>query len=759
MNCKIEGCTWPAEYGDGFCLWHAPVADKRISPDDFNQRFFGQVASSGNFAGFVFPAEISIDIDKWPYRLNFENAVFEGYVTIVSRGAGGEIICNGADFKAGLDISDSTFKDGVAFRGARFHPAPKLTNDGRSYCLDADSAIFRSAADFGGAEFYGRDVLFRHTTFGADVRFDDAKFWVNDPTASGNPLAQFEQSLFQNVPGTPITPISFCDMRLEKGTLRFYKSVFKFRKVMFYLTELNSGSMEFSDCDFEDCGDVNFSSMKLCRFAKLLLEQNNFMASPLYLSDCVSDNSQLILRGARGRKFHASSVSLRGLNLVGGQLRLEALILTESDLSLARAQMNGGEFSMIGCRVDCENFDFSNVHFHCHQNEISGCRIQAEIISFDRSNFGADTLLHNCRLRAEEIGFYATEFHGTSFTLESCQLIGNINFSENDIAGRVELSNVRIGEVASFDFNAPNFISFDEQAPLVIFRKIKFSPYLTFFEDIGLGDFTEFFTCKSHPLVAFRECLLKDVYFAGNDMSLISFYSSAYFEDSFFTPSDWPPFKEPLALGLPRPYFARRRGVVREEEDYEFYAKKANREKYFNIEMPESKDEVSEIYLRLKAAADSARDHHRASEFYYNEFRMKRRAILEFRKEDGKIYRVFKWAFHLKLWQYRLYQWFAGYGEKPLWSAAWFVSLGAFFSIVHWQRGLQSEHFGNGFGAALTYTLSRLTPGGYLPLSKVEVFPLCPGFASFCWSLANSTSMLLMLVFVGVGLKRHFRRF
>jgi hypothetical protein len=57
---------------------------------------------------------------------------------------------------------------------------------------------------------------------------------------------------------------------------------------------------------------------------------------------------------------------------------------------------------------------------------------------------------------------------------------------------------------------------------------------------------------------------------------------------------------------------------------------------------------------------------------------------------------------------------------------------------------------------SVLFTFSRIIPVNYLPFDRSKFVPL---HDDVFISIANSFILVMLLIFIGIGLKRHFRRF
>jgi len=126
-----------------------------------------------------------------------------------------------------------------------------------------------------------------------------------------------------------------------------------------------------------------------------------------------------------------------------------------------------------------------------------------------------------------------------------------------------------------------------------------------------------------------------------------------------------------------------------------------------------------------------------------------------------------------------MYKVFAGYGEKPAWSALWFgvsafafsflymmvgfrnsegkiIQYGLDFSCNGFQSLINAETWGD-WGSCLLYSLYRVIPTNYLPFPRIDIVPAT--LIGSLLAVVNSVILLLLVTFIGVGLKRTFRRF
>lgn len=278
-------------------------------------------------------------------------------------------------------------------------------------------------------------------------------------------------------------------------------------------------------------------------------------------------------------------------------------------------------------------------------------------------------------------------------------------------------------------------------------------------------------------------------------MSLFSFYRSAFFEEAFISHGRWRSVRERVISFLPFITFSRRYVILEDllEVEQSFRVPAGDRGKSpstvlktTGIEFPQDYTQLAELYLRFKAAADNAKDYQLASWFYFNEFEMKRRAL--FQRDPDKTLSPMHALFLLTrpdAMLYSCYRVLAGYGEKPIWSLLWFSLFSVMFaagrllngftvisesgretlinydlcvSSVGWET-VCSLVFWKHFAAALSLTLYRVLPATYLPDIGLGVQEASGTAGDILFSLANTVVLVILVVFMGIGLKRHFRRF
>ena len=378
-----------------------------------------------------------------------------------------------------------------------------------------------------------------------------------------------------------------------------------------------------------------------------------------------------------------------------------------------------------------DSIDFSNSQFHLIKNENNRYE---DLIKFDETIFR-----------------------------------GKVDFNNNYIQGIITFSNIKFSENSLLYFRNTAFID----DTIILFENINFKPFKTIFENIyNIPDEKELTT---PIMIAFRNCDLKDVYFTNNVMSIFSFYKST-FDYAIFISAIWNHNREKLWF---IPY--KRRNIIFEDRYINYMEKIDRRESSIfkeRYKLGDLKDleEVAPLYRRFKVALDNTKDYEQAGWFYFNEYEMKRKACGEKIVNDTGKQRKNSWSKYLI---YSLYKYFAGYGEKPLWSFYWFGFFTLFFAAINLfngitfhgkkifdyafafnSRGLSefiSLRWSSDYLLSIAFTISRIVPIGYLPIPKDQFIAATP--AEYIISISNTIALLFFLTLIAIGLKRIFRRF
>ena len=388
--------------------------------------------------------------------------------------------------------------------------------------------------------------------------------------------------------------------------------------------------------------------------------------------------------------------------------------------------------------------------------------------------------------------FSKADFNGAMFfdkgIFHSTQFGGKTHFVANQIYEGLDFTDIIFSERATFYFGAP--IGQQKQSgrgvfTVISFNHVKFKAFDTFFEKIPIP-FQSFKVIKellNEISFIFRYCELQDVYFTNVDLSSCSFFESS-FEKARFISCKWSFVKDYILFKWIK---VDRKNVILEEKLLEDIRDHKNDEKYIEklksnnkIEYFYDYEDIATLYRRMKTALDNTKDYQQASWFYFNEFEMKRKAL----KDDIKIEkeRLKRLLMSGRLLLYNIYKTLAGYGEKPMWSFIWFGLLTIIFTAVNFLNGLKvsvnevvnnvnynisltgagfstllKSQFWHDLGNAALFTLYRVIPVGYLPFHRSKYEPI--GLDGLSLSFVNSVVLILLVVFIAIGLKRHFRRF
>ena len=493
----------------------------------------------------------------------------------------------------------------------------------------------------------------------------------------------------------------------------------------------------------------------------------------------------------KGAKFSGGSVLFRNSNFAPGRPDFTGAVFSSPETDFRSAQFQDGacfretRFASRVTLLEDVIFGGSDVVF----TKATFCGR----VSFYRTEFSSRVNFARSVFRGELVRFARTRFAGdrTDFS-RAIFARGNVTFVQTDFSTYVTFmgneirANARLGFIdvvfgnqAVFQFSSPTLAPTSSATACIVFRRVRFNPFAALFEGFHFtyGESRE--EVLHVPAVIFRYCQLQDAYFAGNYMSVFSFYKSS-FDAARFISTRWKKISDRV---LGKRYW--RKNIIFEEELFSYLQENVASEvervrlsRVYEIGDLTDYEEVGSLYRRMKTALDRTKDYQEAGWFYFNEFEMKRLALQEQLKKRRWVRRLFS-----RLSLYNLYKALAGYGEKPLWSFFWLWILTALFAGLHLLSGLHApvgkyinydisfslqgakNHISPGFlcellkhyGQSLLFTLYRIIPVSYLPYQRSEFYPL--GFDGMVVSFLNTAVLLLMVVFIGIGLKRHFRRF
>jgi len=441
-------------------------------------------------------------------------------------------------------------------------------------------------------------------------------------------------------------------------------------------------------------------------------------------------------------KFSGENVIFDNAIFSGGEV-----YFTNSEFASIRTIFRETKFS--GGNADFKNVKFTGGNVFFIDTEFSGGK--ADFMSAKFS--GGNVNFTNTKFTGGDVNFIITEFSN------------NVIFYKIVIKNNLYFSEIILSDKSTFYFKNPEFME-SEKNIILKFSDISFNPFLTYFENINYpekhksnGEFIDI-------VVIFRYCQLKDVYFSDSDMSLFSFYKSIFEEAKYYS-CLW---KEEKRIFEERIYSYVNSLKVEEE--------KTKIKKIYEIE-DLNYNEIAALYRRFKTLLDKSKDYTEAGGFYFKEFEMKRKALfiaLKDELENKKWLNSFRNGVLYLL--YLIYNIFAGYGEKPGRSFWSFLGFWLFFSWLHLLSGLEVIGYKTinydislswyglknilniplkDVGYALGFALYRVIPISYLPYQGSGITP--EGIGGLFLSFANTFVLILFVIFIGIGLKRHFRRF
>ncbi len=575
--------------------------------------------------------------------------------------------------------------------------------------------------------------------------------------------------------------------------------------------DIKFGRREFTSANFDKAifyGKADFSDVVFSGLTNF--ESAIFTHGASYTHASILENASFI--GAKFLNILGSVTKLETYDFnfkeINGNISFASAIFEKSQVSFKDAIFNGEIADFSNCSFRESSVDFIDTQFNCRRIEFintkftkgflifSGTKFSRGSVAFVGSKFySQETVFGDVNFDGGSVDFAAAYFNGGRTNFIRCRFAHDVRFIGNTICDTVEMIDVDFAEKAAFLLSNPIFIQNGDTPMSITFRRVKFNPFKTFFEIFKFEKDNKQSTTLLFPYIIFRDCQLQYVYFTKVNMSYISLFRNAFFEEAFFTNSKW----EHLPLKIRNkifPSIISRRHLCYEDLYFKQVNDERNRLKEIHGEgthtlsdFPDTHTELAELYLRLKAAADKAKDYHLASWFYYNEIEMKRLQINDNIK--SKIKGKLGWlryiiAFRLHL--YNFYKYTAGYGEKPGLSFFWFLLFSIAFSSWHLINGLKvttidkvggiaSEkiinydisftldgirNFGQLFSdflKALEYTLYKILPTSYLPFPSIGICPSDSGIWDFIPTLLSTVTLALMIIFTGIGLKRHFRRF
>jgi uncharacterized protein YjbI with pentapeptide repeats len=599
-------------------------------------------------------------------------------------------------------------------------------------------ALFYGHADFEGGQF-DRNANFENAQFERGANFRSAKF---------KRAVTFDQARFTGAaePGDA-RKVCFDGDGSEFGEEATFRAArFSGGFVVWDNASFNGRLAIFERSEFCECWVYFLNATFSCQFVDFTLTR--FISSPASFTRCRFEGGGLSFASA---EFNLGSVHFNSARFSGEGVTFEECKFTNANVTFTSAQF------------DCTNTNFNQASF-------TNCKVEFSL----------------CRFTGGDVSFTETKFPNGHIDFSRARFSHDVRLRNNSMPKELRFVDTRFDERSGFYLIKPRFKRTSVETPRILFRRVRFNPFITFFEGIHDGDDYSGVPPTDRPIILFRYCQLKDVQFANNDMALFSFYSSSFFEEAHFISDQWIHRREAILNIFPFNLlkFSRANQIV-EEQIFELTKKReaagedaAALKKKYSMDLLKSYSDVAEWYLRFKTAADRAKNYHLASWFYFHEFEMRRQNFRQRANEPQG------WAKKLSIksvfFLYTLYRVFAGYGEMPRWSLAWFSIFTTGFAVLHLFNGIRVPLSDGGsrlinydwggavpnlvqlvgdFFYAVLYTLYRVIPVSYLPYRSAEFDLAAYGFWPLALSLANSVVLIFVIILIGVGVKRHFRRF
>jgi uncharacterized protein YjbI with pentapeptide repeats len=241
-------CNREVLTGDEHCIFHSK--DIEGKKDKFNDAFWKEFKSQKkdkkkyDFAGFVFPGDISFEGVEFGKDVSFRAAQFSGGVYFGRAQFSGVVYFGRAQFSGEADFGGAQFSGGAYFVGAQFS----------------------GEADFERAQFSG-EADFENAKFSKGANFGDAHFSV----AGFMEVKFFEEAYFS---GTQFAGITFFRDAQFHGLAIF--SLTKFIGVTSFWSAQFSAEADFSNAKFK--GDTDFNYIKIEKY-------NSFSMADTYFSN------------------------------------------------------------------------------------------------------------------------------------------------------------------------------------------------------------------------------------------------------------------------------------------------------------------------------------------------------------------------------------------------------------------------------------------------------------------------------------------
>ncbi|MEE9442586.1 MAG: hypothetical protein V3V99_07950 [candidate division Zixibacteria bacterium] len=611
------------------------------------------------------------------------------------------------------------------------------------HSINFHDKTFNSFVNFENAEFHGK-ISFSKTKFLHGVSFLKAKFFstVDFSNTKYSKVVRFKGLTAEY--SIDFTEAEFRAENIDFSHLRLQESNVIFKDAKFF-----NGNVDFSNSSF---GNVDFKNAKFCCFANTVtFERMRANNGDILFSDVEIAAFKTIFRGTEVQKGSA-------------QLNFKSIYAETIDFAECKFIGGGANFSnskLVGDHIMFQDCDFSGGHALFYDTYF-----EANAIEFTGSKFtGGDAL------------FTFAKFIGGNIVFERCEFAHRINFVENTISDGLDFVDLKLSQQTKFYFRNPQFLTTQSKPPRILFDRVHFNPLLTFFDGIKIDVPGNKLPLEQRPIFLFRYCQLKDVHFSNCDMSMISFFTSPFFEQAHFVSVKWYSQREKIFR-----IFAFNRSIIIEDEILRKQKENTlnNVERNKHVEFYKSRllngySKLATLYRLMKTAADNAKDYQQGSMFYFSEFEVKKYKLRERLKNEKWVKRYsYKW---INLFLYYIYKVIAGYGEKPHWSLNWLCFFSFFvFPMIHLFNGIIPQNktiinydfmrsFPNliqlfkDYITCIGFTLVKIIPLNYLPIPKLEFAMQTMGVWDYILSISNSVVLALLIIFTAMGLKRHFRRF
>lgn len=817
--CKYEGCEYPVNspLDEAFCLFHAPSDKKGVEESTYNDRLNNHIGSLDyNFKGFIFPWSFtlrnSLNDNNIRKEVYFDDCLFEGNEKMITHVLIEEQVC--------IDFKGINFFKTVSFARAKFKNSAVFSNMiTRNINLTFFDAKFYGNSYFRESTFNDSNVNFEKVQFKQTVDFSECRFIDNNENILHRKSVDFKDAEFQE-PGKNGTTIfkksEFSVRNLNFSNCKFHGKFFNFEGIK----KLNCDTFQFTNAVIDSsvniknnifhCSFILFNEVKFN--STVLWDDTEFnsidkvIQSHLFVNTEFNDHTSFKnVTFDCGIPDFTKSIFRERTDFIGTKFR-NGVNFTETKFGEFEYELNEEPTSsnnekaivfrpLLKTPEDEERSRvilFENVQFEGNKTSFIKCEYLNVLLSFEGNTFQSKLIFReNYLYGVSNIFFEKDYFYSDIEFIEfkfwhKCKIeIDFIDFSDRSFVTFENFAKGSPKDVTISNFNELEEKHKSNKFILIMFRNIKFPEHRTFFQK-----FNDYDIINDNFMICFRHSFLNNVYFTKNRMTMFSFYSSI-FQSAIFTSNSWD-FKIDKLLFI-IPY--KRKSLIFEDHifsnwemksDYELLklsdsltSKKKNSlldwrnfSMKFFIEIGENFDrnEVANLYRILKVSLDKAKDYRQAGYFYFNEFEMNRLAL----KDKKGIWNIGKY------FSYSIYKIISGYGEKPFWSSCWLCISIVIISILNLFSGFKFKtdeitetvnyNFNfdylseclNGswihdFKTSILYTLSRAIPTGYLPISK-ENF-LIFNSEGFMLSIFTTIWLLFLVIMVGVGVKRHFRRF